>query len=274
MLVCMALDGAYPLGVLSSRPHVVWALRAGGWLGIGNDPRYSKSRCFDPFPFPDASNELKSQIRATAEELDALRKQCQADHPGLTLTQIYNVREKLRAKEPLNEAEEAIKTKGLVLILNELHDRIDALVAQAYGWPADLPDEDILARLVALNAQRAAEEKRGLIRWLRPDYQKTRAGITDTQAAAESGAQIDAPLVAEAGKTQKPSFPTSEVDRTAAVFAALAMATGPLDAAAIARMYRQGARVEPHVFRVLAALARLGHVHSSDGKSFALRRAA
>ncbi len=180
----------------------------------------------------------------------------------------------MRAGEPLTAAEEAIKTKGLVLIVNELHDKIDALVAQAYGWPADLSDEDILARLVALNAQRAAEEKRGLVRWLRPDYQRARAGIADAQAAAESGAQIAAPLVLETGKTQKPSFPSSEVERTAAVFAALAMAVTPLDAASIARMYRQGARAEPAVLRVLAALARLGHIHSADGKSFALRRAA
>jgi hypothetical protein len=274
MIVCAALDDAYWLGVLSSRVHVIWALRAGGWLGVGNDPRYSKSRCFDPFPFPEASEELKTRIRSLSEELDTLRKQCQVNHPGLTLTQIYNVREKLRAGEPLNEGEDAIKSKGLVLIVNELHDKIDALVAEAYGWPTDLSDEAILSRLVALNAERAAEEKRGQIRWLRPDYQRARAGIVDTQAAAEAEAQIVVPLVIEAGKSQKPAFPSTEVERTAAVFAALAMATKPVDAAGIASMYRQGARVEQAVFRVLAALARLGHVHSPDGKSFALRRVA
>ncbi len=31
------------------------------------------------------------------------------------------------------------------------HDRLDAAVAAAYGWPADLPDDDILERLLALN---------------------------------------------------------------------------------------------------------------------------
>lgn len=92
----------------------------------------------------------------------------------LTLTQIYNVLEKLRRGEALDDAEEAIKDKGLVLIVKELHDRIDGLAAEAYGWPADLSDDEILARLVALNAERAAEEKRGLVRWLRPDYQRAR----------------------------------------------------------------------------------------------------
>jgi hypothetical protein len=44
-------------------------------------------------------------------------------------------------------------------------------VAQAYGWPEDLSDADILERLVALNHARAAEEATGHIRWLRPEYQ-------------------------------------------------------------------------------------------------------
>ncbi len=51
MLVAIGTDDAFHLGVLSSRVHVTWALRAGGWLGVGNDPRYSKSRCFDRFLF-------------------------------------------------------------------------------------------------------------------------------------------------------------------------------------------------------------------------------
>jgi hypothetical protein len=50
------------------------------------DAVYVKSRCFDPFPFPEASESIKARIRATAEELDALRKRVQAEHPGLTLS--------------------------------------------------------------------------------------------------------------------------------------------------------------------------------------------
>jgi hypothetical protein len=250
----------------------VWALRAGGWLGIGNDPRYSKSRCFDPFPFPAASEASKLAIRSVAEELDALRKRVQAEHPGLTLTQIYNVLEKLRAGAPLTAADEEIKTKGLVLIVRELHDKLDRLAAAAYGWPEDLSDDDILARLVALNAERAAEEKRGLVRWLRPDYQMRRAGIAPDSKLAADEEQYEAPLVAAA--TQKPMFPTDDVERTGAVFAALLSSGSPLDARTIAKTFRQGARVEPTIARVLASLARLGHVHTADGRSFALRRAA
>jgi hypothetical protein len=54
MVICMALDDAFPLSVLSSRVHVAWALAAGGTLE--DRPRYNKTRCFETFPFPDASD--------------------------------------------------------------------------------------------------------------------------------------------------------------------------------------------------------------------------
>jgi hypothetical protein len=44
-------------------------------------------------------------------------------------------------------------------------------VAEIYGWSADLPEAEILERLVQLNAQRAAEEAAGHIRWFRLEYQ-------------------------------------------------------------------------------------------------------
>jgi len=170
--VLVACDDGFLLGVLSSRIHVSWSSHAGAKLE--DRPVYSKSRVFDPFPFPDPPEALKARIRATAEELDALRKQVQAEHPGLTLTQIYNVLEKLCADEKLGTQDEAIKTNGLVLILKEHHETLDQLVAEAYGWPENLSDNEILAKIVALNAGRAAEEKRGLVRWLRPEYQRAR----------------------------------------------------------------------------------------------------
>jgi hypothetical protein len=62
---------------------------------MGNDPRYSKSRCFDPFPFPDRiSDNLKEKMRLAAEELDATRKRVLNRHPDLTLTKLYNALER------------------------------------------------------------------------------------------------------------------------------------------------------------------------------------
>jgi hypothetical protein len=174
MLVVIASDDAFVLGVLSARVHTIWAPRAGGWLGMGNDPRYSKSRCFDPFPFPAADDLQKQRVRAIADELDAHRKRVLAEHPHLTLTGLYNVLEKLRAgtaPNALGPGDHRIFDDGLVLILKELHDRLDAAAAAAYGWPADLSDNDTLARLVALNQERVREEAAGNVRWLRPDYQ-------------------------------------------------------------------------------------------------------
>lgn len=78
-------------------------MAAGGWLGVGNDPVYAKSRCFDPFPFPTCDEAARARIRRIAEELDAHRKRVQAQNPGLTLTGMYNVLEKLRTDEALNE---------------------------------------------------------------------------------------------------------------------------------------------------------------------------
>ena len=147
-------------------------------------------------------------------------------------------------------------------------------LADAYGWPVDLPDEDILARLVALNHERRQEEARGVVRWLRPEYQHARAGAAGQAEARPDEEQLEAPLVIVAGKEQKPLFPAGDVERTAAVFAALSDARGPLDAKILARAFRQGAKVENAIGRVLASLARLGHIYTADGRDYALRRRA
>lgn len=278
MLVNVASDDGYVLGVLSSSAHACWAIRAGGWLGVGNDPRYSKSRCFDPFPFPRADSLQADSIRAIAEELDSHRKRVLAEHSHLTLTGLYNVLEKLRAgtsPDALTPSDRRIFDDGLVLILKELHDRLDAAVAEAYGWPADLSDNEILTRLVALNRERAQEEARGLVRWLRPDYQIPRFGTAQQKAelVLEGGAMRTAESAPAEGP--KPAFPTDDTAQTAAVMAALAASPAPLDAAALAARFRQGRRVAPKVEAVLGALQRMGFVSSNDaGRTWALRRAA
>ncbi|MGB1249355.1 MAG: class I SAM-dependent DNA methyltransferase [Candidatus Promineifilaceae bacterium] len=169
-VVAIALDDAYYLGILSSKIHVLWSLRTGAWLGVGNDSNYNHSDCFNKFAFPSQDNH-KVQVRKMAEQLDAHRKRQQVEHPKLTLTGMYDVLAKLRAEEPLTAKEQVIHEQGLVSILRQLHDDLDAAVFDAYGWPHDLSDEQILEKLVALNAERAAEEANGLIRWLRPEYQ-------------------------------------------------------------------------------------------------------
>ena len=159
MLVCIAAADAFHLGVLSSRIHGAWAPAAGGWLGFGNDPRYNKTRCFDPFPFPVATPAQAAEIAALAEELDALRKARLAAHPHLTLTGLYNVLAAIRAGQPLTPADRDVLDAGHVEVLRHLHDRLDAAVAAAYGWPADLPAAAIVERVVALNRERVPRRK-------------------------------------------------------------------------------------------------------------------
>lgn len=242
---------------------------------LGPTPVYVKSKVFDPFPFPLCDNALKIRIRTIAEEMDAFRKDRQEEHPRLTLTQMYNVLEKLKAGAILNADEQRIKDEGLIFILKELHEKLDALVFQAYGWPQDLSDEEILSRLVALNAERVAEEKRGIVHWLRPDYQIPRFGRgADKQAAAEMDAQTAVELIVSE-KEQKRSFPASAIEQAAEVFAALAAARSPVDAATIASAYKQGKKAEPKIAAILAAAARIGEVATMDGgRTFQFRRVA
>ena len=169
-VIGIASDDAKILGILSSRIHVTWALAAGGRLGVGNDPRYQNGPCFDPFPFANPSTH-DPRIRELSEQLDTHRKERLAEHPDLTLTDIYNVLAKLRSEEPLDAKERSIHEKGLLSVLKRIHEDLDVAVAAAYGWPVDLVEEQILERLVALNAERTAEENRGLVRWVRPEFQ-------------------------------------------------------------------------------------------------------
>ena len=211
MLVAIGSADAFDLGVLSSRLHIIWTLASGGTLE--DRPRYSKSRTFDPFPFPAADDLQKQRIRAVAEDLDGHRKRVLAGNPHLTLTGLYNVLDRLRTgtrPEDLDPAERRIFDDGLVLILKELHERLDGEVAAAYGWSSDLADDEILVRLVALNKERAAEEARGLIRWLRPDYQIPRFGSSTEKAALEE--QLDLlGVAASAATSPKPSFPSATI---------------------------------------------------------------
>ena len=255
----IAIDDAAVLTLLSSTQHVVWSLAAGSRLGVGNDPRYNKSRCFDPFPFPDHTDSQRSHLRQLGEDLDAHRKRQQAAHPKLTLTQMYNVLEKLRANEVIEGKDKDIYDQGLIGILRDLHDQIDAAVADAYGWPVDLSDEDILLRLVALNKERAEEEARGHIRWLRPDYQNP----TGVQATKGKTADMDLGVVA---KIEKAPWPKTLPEQIAAVREALSE-MGIATPDQIARRFVRGraVTVEP----LMDSLAALGQAEKGEDGRYA-----
>ena len=232
----------------------------GGRLGVGDDPRYLKAECFDTFPFPaDLSEALEARIGKEAEALDGLRKQVLAAHDDLTLTGIYNVLEALKAGRALTDKERDIHDRGLVTLIRQHHDTIDTAVAEAYGWPADLSDEDILTRLVALNKTLAAEEANGVVRWLRPEFQAPGATAPQVNAALDLG---DAPAAAPATIIPWPKTLAEQVSAVAAILAAAPAAQHPRD---IAR-FIQGTNAKG-VTPVLDALAAIGQARKlADGR--------
>jgi hypothetical protein len=228
----------------------VWALNLGGWLGIGNDPTYNHSDCFGKFPFPaNLAERLADKIRAEAEALDALRKQVLAEHADLTLTKLYNVLEALKEGRALTAAERDIHDRGLVTLIRQHHERLDALVAEAYGWPADLSDEEVLSRLVTLNKQRAAEEATGLIRWLRPEFQAPdyKASVTQTLDLGEAATLLPDNVI---------PWPSSLPEQVSAVQSILSVANTPLAPQDVARAFKgkRASTIRP----VLDALAGIG----------------
>ncbi|MDZ8117991.1 class I SAM-dependent DNA methyltransferase [Pontiella agarivorans] len=270
-VVVIGLEAGSPLGILSSRPHTLWALALGGRMGVGNDPRYNNSRCFETFPFPEATEEQKAAIRALGEQLDAHRKRQQAAHPGLTMTGMYNVLAKLRAGEALTAKEKTIHEQGLVSVLMQIHDELDAAVAAAYGWPADLTDEQILEHLVALNAARAAEEAGGKIRWLRPDFQcpesvAVQSEFPSAETRSGSSATPVAPGRDRGSAVKKQPWPKALPDQIQVLRAALAAASAPATAEQLARQFSRAQT--KRVAELLETLAALGQARKIDGGCF------
>ncbi|ERJ20684.1 RNA-binding region RNP-1 protein [Salinisphaera shabanensis E1L3A] len=261
-LIVFGLSTPHFLGILSSNIHCIWALASGSKLGVGNDPTYVKSKSFETFPFPAPTDSQKQRIGELAEQLDAHRKKQLAAHPKLTLTGMYNVLEKLRAGETLTAKDKTIHEQGLVSVLAELHDELDAAVADAYGWPADLTDEQILERLLALNLERAAEERAGHIRWLRPDYQNPDGKSQGAQA------EIAVAVQADAAKTSKQKLPDDLPGRFAAVRAALAQMPEGAKTEGVAAAFK-GAR-RNRVAEILDTLVGLGQLQQDPNGVYRL----
>ena len=259
-VVAVVSDDPWVLGVLSSSLHTRWALMTGGTLE--DRPRYQHQQTFNPFPFPTCDAAAQERIRRIAEELDAHRKRVQAQHPRLTLTGMYNVLEKLRAGEALNAKEKQIHDAGLVSVLRQLHDDLDAAVFAAYGWPTTLTDAEILERVVALNAERTKEEASGLVRWLRPDYQNPKGAQAHQAALA---IPTPNPQPSTLNPRQKLPWPKTLSERVKAVSTALAAAQQAVTAAEMAKGF---ARVKAEdVGEILETLCTMGHARrgSVDG---------
>jgi hypothetical protein len=148
-LIVFARDDDWFFGVLHSRFHHIWALCLGTQLREKESGfRYTPTTCFETFPFPwppgtllgkltRAQDDQRTAIAQAARALDAVRADWLGDRtdPTHTLTALYNA------------------PPGW---LQRAHAALDETVAAAYGWPADLPDDEAVSRLLALNRERAA----------------------------------------------------------------------------------------------------------------------
>jgi hypothetical protein len=187
-----------------------------------------------------------------------VRKQVLNSNPDLTLTGLYNVLEALRANRPLSAEERDVHDRGLVSLIRQHHDAIDQSVAQAYGWPAEVTDEDLLARLVALNRKRAAEEEKELVRWLRLEFQAPgEAPIPQTLDLGETAAAAALPILIP--------WPKSLPEQVTAIAKILTAAPKPLTSRDVARVFdgKRASTIEP----VLNALAAIGQARRlADGR--------
>ncbi|MDF1486574.1 class I SAM-dependent DNA methyltransferase [Ramlibacter sp. H39-3-26] len=275
-LIAIALDDAFSLGVLSSQLHVCWALALGGRLGVGNDPVYSKSTCFDTFPFPDEDTgltpPLRERIAHLAEQIDAHRKRVlapEAGNAGLTLTGIYNVLTALREGRALTPKEKTIHTQGLVGVLRELHDELDAAVLAAYGLPANASTDGILAHLVQLNTQRAAEEAQGRVRWLRPAFQNPQNSLQKQELLPQEERAPEADFDSEKSlskqeQTTPPQhpWPATLPEQVRAVAAVLAHTPAPLTLAAIELRFKGRGPWKKSLPTLLQTLEALGRAQA------------
>ncbi|WP_152047604.1 class I SAM-dependent DNA methyltransferase [Aureimonas psammosilenae] len=175
-LVAIARDDDTTFGILISHYHELWSLRTGGWHGVGNDPQYNAISCFETFPFPEGltPNVLASSyaddprahaIAVAAAHLNKLRENW-LNPDDLVHREPEVVRGYPDRILPVSaEAAKMLQKRTLTNLYNErpawldhAHSALDAAVATAYGWPVDLPDDEVLARLFTINQERAVKQ--------------------------------------------------------------------------------------------------------------------
>ena len=167
--IAIARDDDATFGILHSRFHEVWSLRLCTWLGKGNDPRYTPSTTFETFPFPPSltpnipASDYAADPRAVAVALEAQRLVELRDRWLNSPEWVEWVDEPVsgypKRSVPRDEdAAKALKKRTLTNLYNarpqwlaDAHAALDAAVAAAYGWSADISDDEVLRKLLALN---------------------------------------------------------------------------------------------------------------------------
>jgi len=127
-------------------------------------------------------------------------------------------------------------------------------------------EDELLQRLVALNAERAAEEARGLVRWLRPEFQHPTATIAvpaPTQGRLGVDVETPAGAVAPSAVTRQP-WPKDLTAQIRAVAQVLAEARAPLPQAAIEARFTGRGPWKKRLPQLLDTLVAVGRVRPTD----------
>lgn len=183
-LIAIARSDDTTFGILHSRFHELWSLRLG--TSLEDRPRYTSSTTFETFPFPPgltprdtapkagqasapcmAGDILAENIAAAARRLNELREAWL--NPPEWVDWVITPEEekagfpKRPVAKPGHEAD--LKKRTLTNLYNTrpawldlAHKTLDQAVAAAYVWTdytPEMPDDEILRRLLALNRERA-----------------------------------------------------------------------------------------------------------------------
>jgi type II restriction/modification system DNA methylase subunit YeeA len=187
-IIVFSRSDDFGFGVLHSRVHEVWARSQGTQVRERESGfRYTPTTCFETFPFPEPTDAHRDAIASAAKELDALRSNWlnppewtrtkvlefpgSADGPWKRYVQDVDPKRGIgTVRYPRTVPKDAaaaakLKTRTLTNLYNEspawltaAHRKLDEAVFAAYGWPADLPDDELLAKLLELNLSRAGTE--------------------------------------------------------------------------------------------------------------------
>ena len=167
-LIVVARDDDTIFGILHSRFHEVWSLRLGSTHV--DRPVYTPTTTFETFPFPAGlapdipAADYADDPRARAVALEARRLAELRDRWLNPPEWVEWVEEPVPGypKRPIprdEAAAKAVKKRTLTNLYNarpqwlvDAHKALDATVAAAYGWSADISDDDVLRELLALNS--------------------------------------------------------------------------------------------------------------------------
>ena len=173
-LIVVARDDDTTFGVLHSRYHGLWAAKLGS--ALEDRPRYTHGTTFETFPFPEgltpdrpaaayAADPRAEAIAVAARALVSARDRWLT--PPELVERIPEVvpgfPDRLLPRDAAAAA--VLRRRTLTALYNTrgapegawldgLHQTLDKAVADAYGWSADPPDDEVLGRLLALNHER------------------------------------------------------------------------------------------------------------------------